>query len=460
MTPSSADLIESASHAGQVAGARRQALPLNVRHIWVGPRSGELPECITHATHFASYVAPPVDVEALERAVREFCERHEMACTRIHEQDGQAYFVARPEYAPRLDIIEHDEAVHGTPEELVSRLVWREFTFDEPTGLSGPLVRTHLIRTAQDEAIFVLAFHHVLADFISVRNAKHEIGRAYGRKRTATTGVARRGRQYLDHLADMQSWAATPAGAALIEARTRVRREMQQILADGGLSLTPDRPAGVTQFAIPAPLVGDLLRFSAAHGCGLPTLLLFAQACAHHALFGLSRVPIDLNQHGRHDLALFRISGFFVVRRTVFVTLDDARRLGDVLREIDDEVASLARQPAVEMLIDSRPGAELLNYVDVTSEELIAPFHRPLRASPPNFAGGEREIMTALAAPSYLGVVRQGEQISGIYASRWTDELGAASYVAHFQAFLAQAARSADQSVQAVLSSYGRGDRA
>lgn len=131
-----------------------------------------------------------------------------------------------------------------------------------------------------------------------------------------------------------------------------------------------------------------------------------------------------------------------------------------MLREIDDEVASLARQPAVEMLIDSRPGAELLNYVDVTSEELIAPFHRPLRASPPNFAGGEREIMTALAAPSYLGVVRQGEQISGIYASRWTDELGAASYVAHFQAFLAQAARSADQSVQAVLSSYGRGDRA
>ncbi|HEX7242584.1 MAG TPA: amino acid adenylation domain-containing protein, partial [Longimicrobiaceae bacterium] len=111
----------------------------------------------------AQRFAGPLDLELAERALHEVVRRHEVLRTGFEVRDGRPVQVIREDAFPPMRV--HD--LRGVPEEEreeeAMRVVRAEASI--PHDLSRPpLVRSLLVRMADEDQILVTTFHHVAMD--------------------------------------------------------------------------------------------------------------------------------------------------------------------------------------------------------------------------------------------------------------------------------------------------------
>ncbi len=108
-----------------------------------------------------------LDVEALERALKEIIQRHEILRTRFENVDGEPVQVVDAD--AKLELSQHDlrqrpaEVREQEAQELARDAVRRPFDL-----AAGPLLRGHLLRLNDDEWVLVLNLHHIIADGWSI----------------------------------------------------------------------------------------------------------------------------------------------------------------------------------------------------------------------------------------------------------------------------------------------------
>ncbi|WP_415835441.1 amino acid adenylation domain-containing protein, partial [Corallococcus soli] len=116
--------------------------------------------------------------EPLERAIQEIVRRHEALRTTYDKVDGRPVQRFHPHMRIPLERVE----LTGTPEEREAE-AWRLAREDaaRPFDLvNGPVLRTTLLRQAEDVRLLLVCIHHVVCDTLSIAIFIHELSQIYG----------------------------------------------------------------------------------------------------------------------------------------------------------------------------------------------------------------------------------------------------------------------------------------
>jgi len=122
-------------------------------------------------------VRGPLDVGDLQQALHAIMARHEVLRTTLESEEGEAVqIIAEHQRLP----LEHHELVPGSDlDDRLRALVQHEA--QRPFALArGPLVRVGLARITDDDHVFFLNMHHVIADLWSLGVIANELWELYG----------------------------------------------------------------------------------------------------------------------------------------------------------------------------------------------------------------------------------------------------------------------------------------
>jgi amino acid adenylation domain-containing protein len=265
----------------------------------------------------AGSIRAGLDLDAARRALRRVIDRHEALRSTFPAVDEAPVVrvIGVDGFAAREDewlLIEDAAALdEGALSARLSELVRRPFDL-----VAGPLFRIHLLGRSTGEHVVLLAFHHIIADFLSVAVFLDDLGRAYAEERV---GLAR-------------DWPALPVRHADF-----VRCQDEMLASDEGerlwsywqrrlvgplpvLDLPTDRPRpavrsdrGRTQHdALDPGLTGALAALAAAHGTTLYTVLLAAFQVFLTRYAGQDEVIVGSPVAGRTRPGLEGLVGCFV----------------------------------------------------------------------------------------------------------------------------------------------------
>ncbi|MCH1867725.1 non-ribosomal peptide synthetase [Nocardioides sp. CFH 31398] len=276
-----------------------------------------------------------LDADALEAALVDVVDRHEVLRTTLPEADGE----------PRQQV--HDDAV--VPLERVQVVeadlddalrVRAEAPFD--LAVDRPL-RASLLRVGPDDHVLLLVVHHVAADGWSLGPLGRDLAEAYDARRA---GRAPEREPLAVQYADYALWQreelgeADDTGSELSEQLAWWTEQLDGLPAE--LDLPTDRPrpvrgsaaGGEVRFTMDADLHGRLVDFARRHDAS-PFMLLHASLAALLTRQGGGEdVPLGTPVAGRGDEALDELVGFFV--NTLVLRTDTA---GDpTLPELVDRV--------------------------------------------------------------------------------------------------------------------------
>jgi amino acid adenylation domain-containing protein len=126
----------------------------------------------------AFHIEGDLNVSALERAIREIVNRHEVLRTRIVEIDGQPFQEICPNVAIELPVIDLSDLPQDQSTAEAERLLAEDAR--QPYNLAEPpLMRAKLLRLDEQEFVFVLNFHHIACDGSSLAIFYHELATLY-----------------------------------------------------------------------------------------------------------------------------------------------------------------------------------------------------------------------------------------------------------------------------------------
>ncbi len=282
------------------AAARPERLPLSPAQMqfWLGQQVH--PGSAAFSIALAWDMSGPLDVAALEAALRWLVARHEPLRTAFPARDGQPHQqIVPPDFA-----MTQAEATDVAQDE-------RDFAARPFDLAQAPLFRAHLLRIAPDRHRLLLNFHHIIADGWSRGVFLRELAVAYPAFCAGTApGIAPLPRQFADLMLDQQAWLDGPAAAAQ-EGFWRDQLSglaVQELPATG----TPtDHRAATVQHRLNPGLSARIAPFAAAMGVTPFVLLLAVFQLLQHRLTGSDDVAVGTPVAGR-DAASADLIGLFV----------------------------------------------------------------------------------------------------------------------------------------------------
>ncbi|WP_344091572.1 amino acid adenylation domain-containing protein, partial [Nocardiopsis composta] len=305
----------------------------------------------------------PVDAGALALALRDTVARHDVLRT-VYADDGEG---PRPRVLPMEqvpELLRTEEA--GTDPARLDRAVAEVLhaPFDVRTDVP---VRAALIRTAPDDAVLALCFHHIATDEWSETPFVRDLDAAYTartageeprweRPAVRYTDFARWQRSWLGEAADPDS----PMGRGL----AYWRRALAGVPAE--IALPADRPrpavadgAGATvRFDLDADTAAALRRAAAVHGTTVFMVLQAAVTVLLHRMGAGDDIPVGTPVTNRDDTAVHDAVGMFLNMLTLRTDLSGAptgRELLARIREADIEAFAHAGVPFEAVVRETDP---------------------------------------------------------------------------------------------------------
>ncbi|MES9512241.1 amino acid adenylation domain-containing protein, partial [Streptomyces sp. NPDC000609] len=350
-----------------VATARPDVVPLSLeqRRMWF---LSEL-----EGTN-ASYNIPltlrldgPLDRSALESALRDVVERHEVLGTVFPAPGGEPrqHVLTPSEYHGDLTVVETAEADLGAAlAETASR------PFDLSTEIP---IRATLFAVGPDEHVLLVVIHHIAGDGWSMRPLAQDLSAAYAMRRLGRApDWAPLPVQYTDYT----MWQRELLGAD-DDPESVVSRQLSywQKTLDGApqqLDLPTDRPrptalthrGGVVELAIPAELHEDLARLARAEGVTMFMVLQAALATLLSRLGAGTDIPLGTAVAGRTDSAMESMVGFFVNTLVLRTDLSGSPTFSDLLHRVREAgLEAFAHQDVpFERLVESLAPARSLTH--------------------------------------------------------------------------------------------------
>ncbi|MEH2438441.1 MAG: amino acid adenylation domain-containing protein [Nostoc sp.] len=117
-----------------------------------------------------------LDVPLLEQSLNEIIRRHETLRTTFTTVNGQPMQIIAPSL--KLSLIDHQKNIESQDDAAIRQLLTQES--QRPFDLTqGPLLRTQLLRLANQEHILLLEMHHIISDGWSAEVFLQEIALLY-----------------------------------------------------------------------------------------------------------------------------------------------------------------------------------------------------------------------------------------------------------------------------------------
>ncbi|MFE7777026.1 amino acid adenylation domain-containing protein [Streptomyces sp. NPDC057445] len=257
----------------------------------------------------------PLDESLLRRSLTALVQRHDTLRTVFEERDGLPHPVVVP---PPADVPLPVVDLRGEPAAQQQRraVELARRTAREPFDLAtGPLLRTLLVRTADDEHLFVLVVHHIATDGWSMGLLWKELADGYralaeGRRLSLPPLPVR----YQDYARFQRERFDREETAALL------RHWEERLAGLEPLELPTDRPrplrrsgdGGTLEFSLDAALTDRLRRLSEAQGVTLFMTLLAGFQAVLAGFSGSTDIAVGTPVAGRDRVELEPLIGLFV----------------------------------------------------------------------------------------------------------------------------------------------------
>ncbi|WP_447009228.1 non-ribosomal peptide synthase/polyketide synthase [Saccharothrix hoggarensis] len=250
----------------------------------------------------------PLDLAALRRAVTGLVARHESLRTTF---DDGVQVVHAPFDVPLT-------VEGGSWEDVLREEVGTPFDLRR-----GPLLRTRLVRVADDDHVLVLTLHHIVTDGWSTSVLARDLGALYAGEELPPLPV-----QYVDFTAwrpepPVDYWAERLAGVPPLELPT-----------DRPRAAVRGTAGAMHEFTVPAPVAGAVKALAARHGDTLFTALLAATKALLARYTGQDDIAVGTAVSGRGRAELDDVVGLFVNTVVLRSTVDPRRPFTDLLADV------------------------------------------------------------------------------------------------------------------------------
>nr|QEO74242.1 condensation domain-containing protein [uncultured bacterium] len=257
----------------------------------------------------------PLDVAALEGAVKEVVRRHEVLRTTFRAVDGMPVQVVAPSADVPFEVVDLRALAPGPRSEEARRRAAEEVR--RPFDLArGPLVRAVVVWLEDHRQVLMVSMHHIVSDGWSVGVLRRELGLLYRAFATAQPSpLAELPVQYADFALWQRRWLASGVREAQL-------RYWRQALAGAPatLELPTDRPRPPVQrfvgarqsVALDAELTEALRALAQAEGATLFMVLLGAFSVLLGRLAGQDDVVVGTPIANRTRTEIEGLVGFFV----------------------------------------------------------------------------------------------------------------------------------------------------
>jgi surfactin family lipopeptide synthetase A len=263
-----------------------------------------------------------LDANALERALNQVVARHESLRTTFAAPDGIPAQVIAPALQVSLPVTDLRELPLAAREPEAMRIASAEagHAFDLATG---PLLRSRLVRLADDHHLFLLTVHHIVADGYSMALLFSELTTQYrGIRSGASQSLQPVTIQYADYVIWQREWL----DSGVVEQQLGFWR--QQLSGElPALALPTDRPRPALQtqrgdflrIALPLDLTSALAEVGRQDGASLFMVLLAAFNALLHRYTSQEDILIGSPIANRDRVEIEQAIGFYtntVVYRT------------------------------------------------------------------------------------------------------------------------------------------------
>jgi amino acid adenylation domain-containing protein len=298
---------------------------------------------------YARRTAAPIDFVMLERAVNEVVRRHESLRTTFASADGEPVQVIAPELTIPLVRIDLSALPAMRRETEAARLALEEAR--QPFDLErGPLMRTKLVRLADNDHMLLMTMHHIVCDAWSMMVFAKEMTEIYlALAQGRTSPLPELPVQYADYAVWQRSWLES----GVLDAQLAYWKK--QLAGLPTLHLPTDRLRPPVQSYrgsswyqhLPDDLAEAARALSQREGVTLFTTLLTAFLLLLHRHSGQDEVVIGAPVANRNRPETQGLIGFFVNTLLVRADIAGNRTARDLLHRVQATVSdAFAHQDA------------------------------------------------------------------------------------------------------------------
>jgi amino acid adenylation domain-containing protein len=284
-----------------------------------------------------------LDVAALEQALNQLIDRHEILRTRFTESSGGVVQLTDPPSPLILRVVDLsalDEADKHR-REIQLRDAEANVCF---SLVAGPLFRALLLKRETRDHLLLLTAHHIVTDGWSSAVLIRELATSYdAHVRGEEPNLPLLEVQY----ADYAHWQQSLLAQADFQARVDWWRQHLQG-APAHLELPLDRPrphavsdkGGEIRFAFDAELTGALKALARRNDATLAMVLHAAWSVLMYRLSGQTDIVVGVPVANRLRPELEGLIGFFVNTLAIRLRMDDDPRVAELFRRVRDETLS------------------------------------------------------------------------------------------------------------------------
>ncbi|EPH41854.1 putative Linear gramicidin synthase subunit C [Streptomyces aurantiacus JA 4570] len=250
----------------------------------------------------------PFALDAFRDALGDLVRRHEILRTRILDDDGVPYVLADLQ-EPALEVLD----LRGQPETELARVV-EEITTRPFDLATGPLLRTTVIRLADEDHMVLYSWHHIVFDGWVPEVFYREIGELYAARREGRTPrLPDLPVQYADYAAWQRSWLAD----GRMERGLEFWRTELSDLSPAELPLDRPRPktqsyaGNLLKFELHPDLARELRAFSTRENVTTFVTMLAVIDALLHLWAGHRDVVVGVATSGRTNPATHGLIGYF-----------------------------------------------------------------------------------------------------------------------------------------------------
>ncbi|MEV7141499.1 amino acid adenylation domain-containing protein [Streptomyces tauricus] len=328
----------------------------------------------------------PLDTAALRGALRDLGDRHEILRTCVRDDDGEPYVHVLPQ-GPDLPLTDLGALPPARREEEARRLAGTEAL--RPFDLAaGPLLRTTLLRLADDDHVLLYTYHHIVFDGWSPAVFFRDLFELYRARRTGhPADLPALPVQYADYAAWQRSWLTGPR----LEASLGFWREQLAGLRTAPLPLDRPRPAAqdfrgdLVEFTVDAELATAVREYSRAQGVTtFVTMLALVDVLLHHWT-GTDDIVVGVGTSGRVNPETHELIGYFNNLPPFRTKVGGDLTFTDVVRRCADTVAGVLDHEDLpfekivsEVCRTREPGRHPLYDVAYTFQNAPAPAQVPV----------------------------------------------------------------------------------
>jgi amino acid adenylation domain-containing protein len=305
-----------------------------------------------------------IDEIVFERSLNEIVRRHESLRTTFKAINGEPFQLVAPTLRLSLPVVDLRHLPESERESEALRLATEEA--QRPFNLArGPLLRSMLLRTDDEDYVFVLTMHHIISDGWSMGLFWSELSTLW---EAFANGEASPLPELPIQYADFPAWQRDRLQAAVLKEQMAYWKKQLADLTDLRLPTDRSRPivqsghGAVHYIKVPPSLVASLRIFSQQEGATLFMTLLAAFQTLLFQYSGQDDVTVGTFIANRNHAEIEALIGFFVnalVLRAEFKVLPSFRELLRQVRKTTLDAYAHSDLPFARLVQELQPQRDL-----------------------------------------------------------------------------------------------------